>query len=687
MSRTWSMVSAVWLAACSAQVSDEEVSPGAAPPHEAVSRETSWEGELEVVVVDPPAPAASWEEYFVTAGNQRRQVVFEKGAPSGLRSGLQVKVHGREQGGQLVAQRVDVDTHAASSLSEASRCGVTGTQRSLVILTEFPGMARPGITEQGVHDVFFSDTRRSLAKYWREVSEGRTTTTGDVVGWYTLDRAYSCSETAAMRDAAVRAVDADVDFTQYDRIFIVHPRPQAGCFYAGQATLSCGQVQTQDGTVTASTAWLVAESMMSHDSAVELVAHEAGHNLTLGHASSRDFGAEPLGLPGDPGIIDEYGDYFSTMGRWNLGHYAAPQKARIGWLDAAAVAQVDGVGGTFTLSPVVASGGLKALKVRRRPGSSDWLWLEYRQPVGAYEATLAPQVFGGALVHYDDASTRDGSHLLDFTPQTASWYDPALLPGTTWDDPYSNLSVTVDAATTAGLTVSIAYRQSACVRMPHEVQVTSYAPTTWPGGRPEFEVVLINHDSPACEPSTFQLATLLPEGWGSDRMPAQTTVAASTSLSLGLQAYTPYSATPGRYDVGMSVTRDGHTVHRTAFIEVVERCLTAAPTVTVSPQSGTAAPGTDVTWTVHVTNNDSGGCNWVWYDFYSNLPEGWDTAFSDWGVNLPPGGDFTFTMTKSIPQGARGRHTVDLDIYKDEYGLLWRGTFPVDVVAPLNRAR
>jgi|GEM_PF-2654689 len=687
MSRTWSVVSAVWLAACGSQVSEQDEAPGTAPPHEAVVRQETWAGELEVVVVDPPAPAAAWEEYFVTTGSQRRQVFFAEGAPAGLRSGVQVKVRGSEQGGRFVAQGVEVDTHAAASLNEAGGCGVTGVQRSLVIMAAFPGMAQPTLTPQRVHEAFFSTTRRSLADYWSEVSEGRTTTTGNVVGWYTLDRAYSCGEGAAMRDAAVRAADADVDFTQYDRIFIVHPRPQAGCSYAGQATVSCGQVQTEDGAVRASTAWLVAESMGSHDQAVELVTHEAGHNLTLGHASSRDFGTEALGLPGALGVIDEYGDVFSTMGRWNLGHYAAPQKARIGWLDASAVAQVDGVGGTFTLAPVVASGGLKALKVRRRAGSNDWLWLEYRQPMGAYEATLAPQVFGGALVHYDDAETRDDSHLLDFTPHTASWSDPALLPGTTWEDPHGTLSVTVDAATPAGLTVSIAYRQSVCVRGPHEVQVTPYAPTTWPGGRPEFEAVLINHDTPACAPSTFQLATLLPAGWSADRLPAQVSVAASSSLSLGLQTYTPYSAVPGAYTVGLAATRDGHTVQGTAAIDVVERCLTASPTVTVSPQTVTVVPGTDVTWTVQVTNNDSASCNWVWYDFDSSLPEGWDTAWSDWGVNLPPGGDFTFTMTKSIPQDARGNHTVDLDIYKDEYGLLWRGTFTVDVVEPLTRAR
>lgn len=676
MSRTWSMVAAVLLSACSTQVS---VSEEARRPEEA-SREEEWEGELEVRVVDAPSLDVAHEEYFLVAGRERRPVVFAGRAPEGLVSGLHVKLRGQREARRFVAHSVEVDRRAVAASSGVDACGVTGTQRSLVILAEFPGMARPATTREAVEEAFFSTTRRSLADYWSEVSEGRATTTGAVVGWYTLDRAYACEETDAMREAALRAADADVDFTRYDRIFIVHPRPLAGCYYAGVATLSCGQVPTPDGTVRASSAWLVAESMSTHDNAVELVTHEAGHNLSLNHGRTRDFGAEPLGLLDAPGTVVEYGDVFSTMGYWNLGHYAVPHKARIGWLSPSSVGQVDGVGGTFTLAPVTASGGVKALKVRRGAGNNAWLWLEYRQPVGNYESTLSSQVFGGALIHYEDAQTGDGSHLLDFTPETESWSDPALLPGRTWNDPYSNLSVTVGSATASGLTVSIQYRQAACIRAAPEVQVTPLEPTSWPGGRPEVELVIINRDSAGCASSVFQLAPIVPAGWGSDPLPAQRTIAAASAATLGLQLYTPYSASPGSYTTGVDVTRDGYTVRGAATLDIVERCIPSPPTLTLSPQTVTASPGTEVTWTVHVTNNDSASCNWVWYDFWNNVPADWETTWSDWGVNLPPGGDFTFTMTKAIPASARGGYTVDVDIFQDEYGLAASATATVNVV-------
>ncbi|MBN8468603.1 hypothetical protein JYJ95_18995 [Corallococcus exiguus] len=676
MSRMCIIAALVWLAACNSQVSN---------PEEHAAQEQVVQGELEVRVVDAPSFKASREEYFLVVGNKHLPLVFTEGTPEGLRGGQRVTLRGTQGEHRFMARSVEVDRHASAVQATSGACGVTGVQRSLVILAAFPGMPQPAATPQGVHDAFFSTTQRSLATYWSEVSEGRTTTTGNVRGWYTLDRAYSCSETDAMRDAAVRAADSDVDFRQYDRIFIVHPNPSQGCAYAGQATLSCGQVATADGTVTASMAWLVADWMTSHAAAVKLVTHEAGHNLSLNHASSRDFGTQPLGMPGTLGTLDEYGDLFSSMGDWNLGHYAAPHKARIGWLDSSAVAQVDGTGGTFTLAPVVASGGLKALKVRRRAGANDWLWVEYRRPVGLFESTLASQVFGGALIHLEDADTRDGTHLLDFTPGTSSWSDPALLPGTTWNDPYSDLSVTVDAATAAGLTVRIQYRTTSCVQAVPEVRVTPLEPTFWPGARPEFALELINRDSAACGPSTFQLSAIVPPGWGSDPLPAQRTVAASSTDTLGLQTYVPYSTPPGLYTAGVTVTRGSQSVQGTATVEVVERCIATPPTLSLSPATVTAAPGSDVTWTVSVTNNDSASCNWVWYDFWTTLPDGWDTSLSDWGVNLPPGGAYTFTMTKTVPPGARGTHTVDLIINQDEFGIAASATATVNVAGNARR--
>jgi M6 family metalloprotease-like protein len=643
-----------------------------------------WEGELEVLVVDAPSPRESRTEHYVTVGGERHRVFFGRAMPKGLRSGLKVKLRGLRMARVLVAEELEVDARESARSEATGVCASTGEQRGIILLAAFPGQAQPALTKQQVRDVFFSQTQRSLDGYWREASEGRTSIKGDVAGWYTLDRAYGCNETDAMREAALRAADADVDFSRYDRVFIVHPMPQSGCYYAGLATLMCGALATRDGEVRASTAWLVANYLGSHEQGVELVTHEAGHNLSLNHASSRDFDTEPLGPVGVQGTLTEYGDTFSTMGTWNPGHYAAPHKARLGWLAPTSVAEVENVGGSFTLNPFSMSGGLKALKVRRGAGD-DWLWLEYRQPVGGYDVALGTKVFGGALVHYEDTWSRDATHLLDFAPETSAWDDPALLPGTMWADPYSNLSVTVRSATPTGLTVDIHYDETLCEKMPPEVRVTSFSDTIWPGGRPEFEILITNRDSVGCAPSTFQLGALVPAGWGAEPLSAQVTLAPSSAVYEYLQTYVPYSAVPGTYSAGATVTRDGQTVRATDSVELVERCIQAPPTLSLSPPMVTAAPGSEATWSVTVTNNDSASCNWVWYDFGSNLPEGWETSFSEWGVNLPPGGAFTFNFSKLVPVGASGSHGVDLVVYQDEVGQVASTTASVEVSASLTR--
>src|ERR1035441_3682446 len=94
------------------------------------------------------------------------------------------------------------------------------------------------------------------------------------------------------------------------------------------------------------------------------------------------------------------------MGRQS-GQWAAPHKALLGWLRAGTNIQdvtIQDVtaGGNFTLSPYEQSGGGQAIRVRRGASDDAWLWLEYRQPLGTFDATLPAAAFGGALVHYLD---------------------------------------------------------------------------------------------------------------------------------------------------------------------------------------------------------------------------------------------------------------------------------------------
>jgi len=105
--------------------------------------------------------------------------------------------------------------------------------------------------------MFFSETSPSLNAYLKEVSGGRASARGDVFGWYTLDRDYSCNEADAMLNAAIEKADLDTDLTSFNRIFLVFPQP-ANCGWAGLGTVNCNQLNSKRyGPFSASVAWMI----------------------------------------------------------------------------------------------------------------------------------------------------------------------------------------------------------------------------------------------------------------------------------------------------------------------------------------------------------------------------------------------------------------------------------------------
>src|SRR5207244_5815032 len=120
-------------------------------------------------------------------------------------------------------------------------------------------------------------------------------------------------------------------------------------------------------------------------------------------------------------------DLFSSMGSSNFGHYAAPHKAKLGWITSDMQTVTEN--GSFACQPTEVTGALHTLKLRRGTETNSWLWLEYRAPVGLFDSTLLSQGFGGGLIHYEDSYTGSRTHLLDFTPQTDTWSDPVLIAG------------------------------------------------------------------------------------------------------------------------------------------------------------------------------------------------------------------------------------------------------------------
>ena len=461
--------------------------------------EGEWEGPVEVSVEDDFEHGLSRTRIRIQTQGKMLEVFFA-GAQPKTHCGQSIKVKGMRVGNRIAAVSASVDPAVALSF-----CPTTGPQNVAVLMVSFPSTPLPASLSTSLLQTGFFGTGRSLDSYWREASYGKTSATGAVFGPFVLDADYTCDQTDAIRTAAIKAADGTIDFRNYTRIFIVVPK--AGTCSIGYGLVGCTFLTSpRVGIFNASAALLRADYLTSSDAVASTAAHEGGHNLGLQHAGTLDFGSIPLGPLGAPGVRDEYGDIFSAMGssynaggNFVIGHYAAPHKSQLGWFSGANQQTIQN-SGTFQLQPYeTATSTLQALRLLRGTGNNAWLWLEYRQPVGNFDTSLSylsGQAFSGALIHYDDpanSALRGFTELLDFNPSATpnNFKDAALNAGGSWADPYSDLSLTVNSASSAGLSVTVNY-STPCVTLPAmslplapagigtgSVAVTASAGCTW----------------------------------------------------------------------------------------------------------------------------------------------------------------------------------------------------------------
>ena len=102
-------------------------------------------------------------------------------------------------------------------------------------------------------------------------------------------------------------------------------------------------------------------------------------------------------------------------------------------------------------------------------------------------------VMNGVIVHYWNGD-RNGVYVLDMTPGTVTWSDPALTVGSTFTDTAGGVSVSTAwiNATTAGVTVTMG---SACLRKNASVSVSPVQQAADPGIAANYTVSVTNNDS------------------------------------------------------------------------------------------------------------------------------------------------------------------------------------------------
>ncbi|MCI0602062.1 NEW3 domain-containing protein [bacterium] len=614
----------------------------------------TWKGDNTCFMIDDPTMTRRQWVHRLKVGDQDLDVNFDGLEPGGLRSGVILKVKGVKVG-KRVAGKGEI---LGESVAAATTCSTSGNQNTVVLLVTFPGISPPsGVTTQTVYDAFFGATGRTVDKYWREASYNQASASGAVYGWYTLNQLYTCDQYDAIRSAAIAAADPDVNFTQYTRLFIIMPNP-GSCGWAGLGSLGCWSNSSQDGNFSASVSWELANYFTNRDNAVKLSCHEGGHNLSLHHASTRDFGTETLGPLGTQGTLNEYGDVFNTMGSWNLGHYGAPHKVRLGWLASGSGYQTVTNDGTFTILPIESSSaGLKGLKIQRGTGNNAYLWVEYRQSIGDYDTTLNSNVFQGALIHYEDSFTSSYTHLLDFTPDNV-WTDTVLRPGLPWTDAYSNVTLNVQSATSSGLTLNVDFGPVPCVQANPTVTVSPSNPSVYPGNSVNYTVNVKNNDSSGCSSGTFNLSSTLPSGWGSSFSNSSITLSPGANGNVTMTKTAPGGTAVGTYGVNATATSGSYTGTGTA------NCTVTNPPPPLNVSVSSPAGPFSVRQTVAITA----------------------TVLS--GSNPASGASVTFTMTK-----ANGKTTTKTLTTNSSGKAVWnykiaqkdpKGQYSVSVTATFN---
>jgi uncharacterized protein with LGFP repeats len=161
------------------------------------------------------------------------------------------------------------------------------------------------------------------------------------------------------------------------------------------------------------------------DTRTSVIAHEFGHNLSLGHASALQCDRAP-----EAGRCrtTSYADYYDVMGfSWaRLGSLSAPHAAR---LRALPVADAGEQGGSYALPRWdTRPAGQAPWALRLTDAEGVRYWLEYRG-AGGQDAWLAPgptnplQLDSGVLLRREQPGADDDTLLVDGTPSAASRWD------------------------------------------------------------------------------------------------------------------------------------------------------------------------------------------------------------------------------------------------------------------------
>lgn len=414
-------------------------------------REVTLEGQLEIVSTDNFEKKTSTTEYYLKTNAGKKYTLRPVTQPKEyVESRTKVKIKGWALDNQIVfnsqnpvsSKKID---GGFDVISNPGNPPVYGEQRVVVLFVNFQDTTKPSITTTRISDLY----KTKINPYYVENSFGNINIKADVFGWYNIPLNRSCIESGYQNvlTEAINVANADVNFLNYDRIVLIAPWQICSC--SGLGTVGKNHINTPDGNITASVAWIGS----SYATNPFVHSHELGHNFGLHHSNFYRCGNASLAQTGCTSVT--YGDIYDVMGAYKSTplHFNSAFKETSGWILPENIKNIDS-SGIYSIKPIeLAPTGFQALKL---PISRyEYLYFEYRQPIGSdgLISSASNNIFNGPIIHLFSGTD---ANLIDPTPPESK--STISIPvGMTWTDPSTGTKIRTIEATTEQTTVDVTF--------------------------------------------------------------------------------------------------------------------------------------------------------------------------------------------------------------------------------------